>query len=244
MHYIKATKLLHKPLRAVFPIVQRGALQKRFTHCACCTLSTGRLLRCSSRSLSLCHSQLRFSSLSAYVCCASLSVPVLLSHSCLLVASLNLLSPQCLPAYSWQQQIVFRHFVLFRTFAVSNTWQQHKRASERVSARATDNCESTDWESATALPLQKRTHLSVCERERGTECVSLAHLHSALSTHAAWLLLSMLMLPPPVVFCLLFCGRRWQGHWKMSPCKCDAYRGLATIQGDLLEWALLWRLFK
>lgn len=116
--------------------------------------------------LSLCHSQLRFSSLSAYVCCASLSVPVLLSHSCLLLASLNLLSPQCLPAYSWQQQIVFRHFVLFRTFAVSNTWQQHKRASERVSARATDNCESTDWESATALPLQKRTHLSVCERER------------------------------------------------------------------------------
>lgn len=183
MHYIKATKLLHKPLRAVFPIVQRGALQKRFTHCACCTLSTGRLLRCSSRSLSLCHSQLRFSSLSAYICCASLSVPVLLSHSCLLVASLNLLSPLCLPAYSWQQQIVFRHFVLFRTFAVSNTWQQHKRASERVSARATDNCESTDWESATALPLQKRTHLSVWEREREEQsaCLSLTCiLHSAL----------------------------------------------------------------
>lgn len=135
--------MLHKPLRAVFPIVQRGALQKRFTHCACCTLSTGRLLRCSSRSLSL--SQLR---------CSFLCLRLLRFALCLLCLLSSLIPVCCAPISACS--LLFLSYPACPQLATTNSksfsdilfCSAHSRCPthgnsirERVSVRATDNCE-------------------------------------------------------------------------------------------------------
>lgn len=138
--------MLHKPLRAVFPIVQRGALQKRFTHCACCTLSTGRLLRCSSRSLSVTTALLLSLPTSAALCSLP-TVPALHSHSCLLLAYLRLISslslsfPAC-PQLATTNSKSFSDILFCSAHSRCPTHGNSIREeSERVNVRATDNCE-------------------------------------------------------------------------------------------------------
>lgn len=140
--------MLHKPLRAVFPIVQRGALQKRFIHCACCTLSTGRLLRCSSRSLSLFVATALLLSLPTSTTLRSLpTVPALHSHSCLLraylrlISSLSLSSPAC-PQLATTNSKSFSDILFCSAHSRCPTHGNSIREeSERVNVRATDNCE-------------------------------------------------------------------------------------------------------
>lgn len=177
----------------------------------------------------------------------------LLSHSCLLRAYLCLLSslslslrPAC-PQLATTNSKSFSDILFCSAHSRCPTHGNSIRESEWKSdgVRATDNCERAQTGRAPQhCPCRSaRTWMSESDRDRNRVRVSCAlafctqHSCSVVVVINAALLL--LLLPPPLVFCLLFCGRRWQGHWKMSPCKCDAYRGLATIQGDLLEYARL-----